>query len=133
MVNKIWIKKGPLIAQLQCSLAKIETAATPAPSIVKRLYHVLLHEDVHDLVDVRQRLVVRHQHLGKGRALLGVGAHHITQKEDIIGRITHLKKIKNIQMIGSKILKYSHHDLKYSEIPVSLSYFDNIYHSLLCI
>ena len=25
-------KKGPLIAQLQCSLSKIEMAATPAPS-----------------------------------------------------------------------------------------------------
>ena len=126
MVNKIWIKKGPLIAQLQCSLAKIETAATPAPSVVKRLYHVLLHEDVHDLVDVRQRLVVRHQHLGKGRALLGVGAHHITQKEDIIGRITHLKN-KNVQIIGLRILKNSRHELKNSKIPVSLSYFDKKY------
>ena len=126
MVNKIWIKKGPLIAQLQCSLAKIEMAATPAPSIVKRLYHVLLHEDVHDLVDVRQRLVVRHQHLGKGRALLGVGAHHITQKEDIIGRITHLKN-KNVQIIGLRILKNSRHELKNSKIPVSLSYFDKKY------
>jgi hypothetical protein len=30
-------KKEPLIAQLQCSLAKIEMAATPAPSIVKTM------------------------------------------------------------------------------------------------
>ena len=30
-------KKGPLIAQLQCCLSKIEMAATPAPSVVKMM------------------------------------------------------------------------------------------------
>ena len=58
--------------------------------------------------------------------LLGVSTDHITQKEDIIGRITHLKN-KNIQIIGLRILKNSRHELKNSKIPVSLSYFDKKY------
>ena len=35
MVKKNLDKKGPLIAQLQYSLAKIEMAAMPAPSVVE--------------------------------------------------------------------------------------------------
>ena len=36
-VKKIMAEKLPLIAQIQCSLSKIEMAATPAPSAVKTM------------------------------------------------------------------------------------------------
>ena len=36
-MTKILIRKKPLIQWFYCSLSKIETAATPAPSIVKKM------------------------------------------------------------------------------------------------
>ena len=40
------------------------------------LDHVLLHEHVHDLVDVGQRLVILNKHLSKLGSSLGIGPAH---------------------------------------------------------
>ena len=43
------------------------------------LHQVLLHKNVHNVVDVRQRLpVIVDQHLSKGSPLLRVGTHDVS-------------------------------------------------------
>ena len=59
------------------------------------LDHVLLHEDVHDLTDVSQGLVVRHQHPGELGPGLGVDPHDAPQEEDVVGGVAHLLGVED--------------------------------------
>lgn len=51
------------------------------------LHHILLHEDVHDLVDVSQRLLVGDKHRSKRGSLVRVGAHDRPQQVDVVGLV----------------------------------------------
>uniref|UniRef100_A0A8W7PT82 Uncharacterized protein n=1 Tax=Anopheles coluzzii TaxID=1518534 RepID=A0A8W7PT82_ANOCL len=59
------------------------------------LHHVLLHEDVHDLVDVGERLLVRHQHAREAGPLLRVGAHHRAQQKHVVRAVVDLLRVQH--------------------------------------
>ena len=49
------------------------------------MHQVLLHKNVHNVVDVRQGLpVIVDQHLSKGRPLLRIGTHNVSQEENVV-------------------------------------------------
>ena len=59
------------------------------------LHQVLLHKNVHNVVDVRQGLpVIVDQHLSKGRPLLRIGTHDISQEENVVWGVPDLFRVK---------------------------------------
>ena len=60
------------------------------------LHQVLLHKNVHNVVDVRQGLpVIVDQHLSKGRPLLRIGTHDISQEENVVWGVPDLFRVKD--------------------------------------
>ena len=59
------------------------------------LHQVLLHKNVHNVVDVRQGLpVIVDQHLSKGRPLLRIGTHNVSQEENVVWSVPDLFRVK---------------------------------------
>ena len=66
------------------------------------LDHAGLHEDIHDMVDVGERFVSLHQHLGElGElgALLRIDAHDVAQEEDVVGHVAHLLGVLQLDLL----------------------------------
>ena len=60
------------------------------------LHQVLFHKNVHNVVDVSQGLpIVIDQHLSKGRPLLRVGAHNVSQEENVVRGVSDLFRVKD--------------------------------------
>ena len=60
------------------------------------LHHVLLHEDINNLVDVSKRFaVILNEHLGKLGALFRIDSHDTSKKENVVRSVADLLGVKN--------------------------------------
>uniref|UniRef100_A0A1B0F0L0 Clathrin heavy chain linker core motif domain-containing protein n=1 Tax=Phlebotomus papatasi TaxID=29031 RepID=A0A1B0F0L0_PHLPP len=59
------------------------------------LNHVLFHEDVNDLINIRERFLICNQHTSKSSSLFRIGSHHRTQQIDIVWSIVDLLGIED--------------------------------------
>lgn len=59
------------------------------------LYHVLLHKDVDNLIDIGEWLIVLDEHLCEQDTLIRVNSHDVAQQKYVVRRVGNLLRIKH--------------------------------------